>query len=151
MTRFCLRSLAGTLAFQRLLSADVDFDRLRLCFRFLGQDNLQDALVAFGQMPERPLSGWVQPIWKKIGTRRIGIYSLPCALPRQAAQAGILNAAVVDNERAVAAAWQGYEGQVLALRPDRYVMGAFPASDPGSAALAQTNGPLWQVLAEVDA
>jgi 3-(3-hydroxy-phenyl)propionate hydroxylase len=97
------------------------------------------ALVAFGQTPERELSGWVQPIWKKIGTRRIGIYSLPCALPRQAAQAGILNAAVVDNERAVAAAWQGYEGQVLALRPDRYVMGAFPASDPGSAALAIEN------------
>jgi 3-(3-hydroxy-phenyl)propionate hydroxylase len=94
------------------------------------------ALVAFGQTPERALSGWVQPIWKKIGTRRIGIYSLPCALPRQAAQAGILDAAVVDHERAVAAAWQGYEGQVLALRPDRYVMGAFPASDPGSAALA---------------
>ena len=78
----------------------------------------------------------MQPIWKKIGTRRIGIYSLPCALPRQAVQAGILDAAVVDNERAVSAAWQGYEGQVLALRPDRYVMGAFPASDPGSAALA---------------
>ena len=94
------------------------------------------ALVAFGQTPERELSGWVQPIWKKIGTRRIGIYSLPCALPRQAAQAGILDAAVVDNERAVAAAWRGYEGQVLALRPDRYVMGAFPESDPGSAALA---------------
>jgi len=51
----------------------------------------------------------------------------------------ILDAAVVDNERAVAAAWQGYEGQVLALRPDRYVMGAFPASDPGSAALAIEN------------
>jgi 3-(3-hydroxy-phenyl)propionate hydroxylase len=93
------------------------------------------ALVAFGQTPERALSEFVQPIWKKIGIRRIGIYSLPCALPRQAAQAGILDAAVVDNERAVAAAWQGYEGQVLVLRPDRYVMGAFPASDPGRAAL----------------
>ena len=97
------------------------------------------ALVAFGQTPERALSGWVQPIWKKIGTRRIGIYSLPCALPRQAARAEILDAAVVDHERAVAAAWQGYEGQVLALRPDRYVMGAFPVSDPGRAALVIEN------------
>ena len=93
------------------------------------------ALVAFGQTPERALSEFVQPIWKKIRIRRIGIYSLPCALPRQAAQAGILDAAVVDNERAVAAAWQGYEGQVLVLRPDRYVMGAFPASDSALAAL----------------
>jgi 3-(3-hydroxy-phenyl)propionate hydroxylase len=97
------------------------------------------ALVAFGQTPQRALSTWVQPIWAKIGARRIGIYSLPCALPRQAAQAGILDAAVVDRERAVAAAWQGYEGQVLVLRPDRYVIGAFPASDPGPAALAIEN------------
>src|SRR5437588_12029404 len=40
LTRFCLRSLARALAFQRLLAADVDFDRLRLGFRFLGQDDL---------------------------------------------------------------------------------------------------------------
>ena len=92
------------------------------------------ALVAFGQTPERALSGWVQPIWKKLGTRRIAIYSLPCALPLQAAQAGILDAAVVDHERAVAAAWQGYEGQVLVLRPDRYVLGAFPEGEPEAAA-----------------
>jgi hypothetical protein len=48
----------------------------------------------------------------------------------------VLDAAVVDYEHAVAAAWRGYEGKVLILRPDRYVMGAFPESDPESAALA---------------
>ena len=94
------------------------------------------ALVAFGQTPARALSGWVQPIWQKIGTRRIGIYSLPCALPLQTPQAGSLDAAVVDHEHAVAAAWRGYEGKVLLLRPDRYVMGAFPETNPESVALA---------------
>ena len=52
---------------------------------------------------------------------------------------GAASVARQDADAAVAAAWQGYEGQVLALRPDRYVMGAFPASDSGPAALAIEN------------
>jgi 3-(3-hydroxy-phenyl)propionate hydroxylase len=92
------------------------------------------ALVAFGQFPERALARWGQPVWEKLGVRRVGIYSLPCALPHQTVKAGILDAAVVDSERAIAAAWRGYEGQLLVLRPDRYVLGAFPEFEPEAAA-----------------
>jgi 3-(3-hydroxy-phenyl)propionate hydroxylase len=94
------------------------------------------ALVAFGQSPERALARWGQPVWEKLSVRRVGIYSLPCSLPHQTVKAGILDAAVVDSERAVAATWKGYEGQLLVLRPDRYVLGAFPESEPEAAAEA---------------
>src|ERR1700741_4586623 len=40
--------LAGTLSFQLLLAADVDLDLLRLGFRLLGQNDLQNALLIVG-------------------------------------------------------------------------------------------------------
>jgi 3-(3-hydroxy-phenyl)propionate hydroxylase len=94
------------------------------------------ALVAFGRCPERALARWGQPVWANLGVRRVGIYALPCALPHQPVKAGLLDAAVVDSERAVAAAWRGHEGRLLVLRPDRYVLGAFPESEPEAAAEA---------------
>jgi hypothetical protein len=88
------------------------------------------ALVAFGKSPEKTLTSWTQPIWQRLGARRVTIHSTPCRMPTES----LFDASVVDSEYGVAAAWKGQEGHVLLLRPDRHVMAAFHHSNSEAAA-----------------
>jgi 3-(3-hydroxy-phenyl)propionate hydroxylase len=94
------------------------------------------AALAYGAEPGAALKALTQPVWQRLGVRRVGI------LPPEAKDAPAPGDGIEllrDAQGALAPVFKGRKGRIVLLRPDRYAAGAFAADDAAAFAASLEN------------
>jgi 3-(3-hydroxy-phenyl)propionate hydroxylase len=94
------------------------------------------AALAYGAKPGAALAALTQPVWQRLGVRRVGVLP-PDAPDAPAPGPGI--EIVRDADGALAPVLGRRDGRIVLVRPDRYVAGAFAADDAPAFAASLEN------------